>query len=196
MKLFLLPSSQFLLVVFRMAYVAALLSCTPCSSSSSLAPQFVTHRFGNPSAAHTLELYLDLICPFSMKQVRRSLFLPTSYKLTARSSQLTGVREHVLPLLVSNAEVASKLQIILRQTPQPWHRYVRFYRREAFKLTRNAARRRWFTKLLSPRRALLLGRARASPTAILESSASSRSSSLRSWMDKRFVLSSSTAGLG
>lgn len=66
----------------------------------ALAPQFATHRIaGHASAAHTLELYLDIICPFSRKQ-------------------LQGVRRDVLPFAEKNPD---KLQVIIRQVPQPWH---------------------------------------------------------------------------
>ncbi|KAI5477037.1 thioredoxin-like fold domain protein [Pseudohyphozyma bogoriensis] len=70
----------------------------------ALAPQFATHRIGSPQALHTLELYLDLICPFSAKL-------------------LTGLREHgkVIPLIESSPDVASSLQLVIRQVPQPWH---------------------------------------------------------------------------
>ncbi|KAL8286210.1 hypothetical protein RQP46_004698 [Phenoliferia psychrophenolica] len=68
----------------------------------ALAPAFATHRIGRATAAHTLELYLDLICPFSAKQ-------------------LLGVRKNLIPLIESNELVAQNLQIILRQLPQPWH---------------------------------------------------------------------------
>ncbi|BGP12331.1 hypothetical protein JCM10213_003863 [Rhodosporidiobolus nylandii] len=68
----------------------------------ALAPQFVTHRIGSPAALHTLEFFLDIVCPFSGKQWK-------------------GVREHLLPLLKKNGVVSEHLQIIIRQVPQPWH---------------------------------------------------------------------------
>ncbi|KDE09646.1 hypothetical protein MVLG_00052 [Microbotryum lychnidis-dioicae p1A1 Lamole] len=71
----------------------------PPDSTMALAPQFATHRIGSPSAAHTLELYLDLICPFSQKQLK-------------------GVRDHLIPKIEAGE---LPLQIILRQVPQPWH---------------------------------------------------------------------------
>lgn len=64
----------------------------------ALAPQFATHRIaGHASAAHTLELYLDIICPFSRKQ-------------------LQGVRRDVLPFAEKNPD---KLQVIIRQVSRP-----------------------------------------------------------------------------
>ncbi|KAM0755399.1 hypothetical protein T439DRAFT_320091 [Meredithblackwellia eburnea MCA 4105] len=68
----------------------------------ALPASFATHRIGSANAVHTLELYLDLICPFSKKQ-------------------LAGVRNWILPLLEKNEDLKGNLQIILRQTPQPWH---------------------------------------------------------------------------
>ncbi|GAA5982223.1 hypothetical protein JCM11641_006231 [Rhodosporidiobolus odoratus] len=68
----------------------------------ALAPQFATHCLGSPSALHTLEFFLDIICPFSGKQWK-------------------GVREHLLPLIERDETVAKHLQIIIRQVPQPWH---------------------------------------------------------------------------
>ncbi|BGP36312.1 hypothetical protein JCM10450v2_000208 [Rhodotorula kratochvilovae] len=68
----------------------------------ALAPQFATHRIaGTASAAHTLELFLDIICPFSKKQ-------------------LTGVREHLLPL-IDNGPLKEHLTVVIRQVPQSWH---------------------------------------------------------------------------
>ncbi|KAK4702733.1 hypothetical protein P7C70_g3486, partial [Phenoliferia sp. Uapishka_3] len=61
----------------------------------ALNPSFATHRIGRATAAHTLELYLDLICPFSEKQ-------------------LMGVRKYLVPLIESNETVGQNLQIILR----------------------------------------------------------------------------------
>ncbi|GAA6002598.1 hypothetical protein JCM10207_007583 [Rhodosporidiobolus poonsookiae] len=68
----------------------------------ALAPQFVTHRIGHPGALHTLEVFLDIICPFSGKQWK-------------------GIEQHVLPLLEKNNELQKSLQIIIRQVPQSWH---------------------------------------------------------------------------
>ncbi|GAA5985384.1 hypothetical protein JCM5350_005167 [Sporobolomyces pararoseus] len=67
-----------------------------------IAPSFATHRIGSPSAAHTLELFLDLVCPFSKKQ-------------------LTGVRKSLIPLIENNEELRQNLSIVIAQVPQPWH---------------------------------------------------------------------------
>lgn len=78
----------------------------PSSSSSSshlpmaLAPQFATHRIaGTPDSAHTLDVYLDLICPFSKKQ-------------------LAGIRENVIPL-IENGALKGHLSVIVRQVDLP-----------------------------------------------------------------------------
>ncbi|GAA6059076.1 hypothetical protein JCM10212_002047 [Sporobolomyces blumeae] len=67
-----------------------------------LAPQFATHRIGSPSAAHTLEIFLDLVCPFSKKQ-------------------LNGIKSGLIPLVERNPDVGENLQIVIAQVPQPWH---------------------------------------------------------------------------
>ncbi|KAI0106942.1 thioredoxin-like protein [Daldinia grandis] len=78
----------------------------------ALNPRFAGQRllFGQPSsstsgvppAVHTLELFLDYVCPFSAKQFK------TFYHL-------------VVPLIKANPKWASNLQIIFRQQIQPWH---------------------------------------------------------------------------
>ncbi|KAI8959819.1 hypothetical protein F5Y11DRAFT_331887 [Daldinia sp. FL1419] len=87
-----------------------LFSTTP--SIMALNPKFAGQRllFGQPSsstsgvppAVHTLELFLDYVCPFSAKQFK------TFY-------------HSVVPLIKSNLKWAGNLQIIFRQQIQPWH---------------------------------------------------------------------------
>lgn len=164
--------------------VTRLLPRSAAHRLSSLAPQFVTHRFGNPAAAHTLELYLDLICPFSMKQVQRFLLLHTpradeSLLFPARrgsrarppapSVQLRGRRQAPDHPSSDSSAVAQVLSTADRRV----------------EADPTAAPRRWSTKLLSLHRVLRSGRARSSPTAIPRSSASSRSTFSRSWMGRR-----------
>ncbi|GAA5907996.1 ABC transporter ATP-binding protein [Sporobolomyces salmoneus] len=67
-----------------------------------LAPQFRTHLIGSPTASHSLELFLDLVCPFSKKQ-------------------LDGVRKYLIPLIRNNEEFRKHLNIVIAQVPQPWH---------------------------------------------------------------------------
>lgn len=70
----------------------------------ALAPKFAGQRFAalsNPSPAlHTLELYLDYVCPFSAKM-------------------FNTVYNSVFPLLKS--KYSNKVQILFRQQIQPWH---------------------------------------------------------------------------
>lgn len=80
----------------------------------ALAPKFKGHRLlffsDDPSVPaptasvplHTLELYLDYVCPFSAKQFK------------------TFVTD-VAPKIRSDSKLAPKLQVILRQQVQPWH---------------------------------------------------------------------------
>ncbi|CEQ38771.1 SPOSA6832_00230 [Sporobolomyces salmonicolor] len=80
-----------------------------------IAPQFATHRIGSATASHTLELFLDLVCPFSKKQ-------------------LNGVRNELIPLIESNQLVKKHLSVVICQVSkraltilndnavvQPWH---------------------------------------------------------------------------
>ncbi|KAI2622490.1 hypothetical protein GGR54DRAFT_598713 [Hypoxylon sp. NC1633] len=85
---------------------------TSTTQIMALPPKFAGQRllFGEPApaatgvapAVHTLELFLDYVCPFSAKQ-----FATVYYA--------------VVPLIKSNAKWASGLQIVLRQQVQPWH---------------------------------------------------------------------------
>lgn len=82
----------------------------------ALAPKFKGHRLlftsDNASALtpwdhfaseplHTLELYLDYVCPFSAKQFKT--FLDVARKIS------------------NDPKLGPKLQVILRQQVQPWH---------------------------------------------------------------------------
>ncbi|GAA5898589.1 hypothetical protein JCM5296_005935 [Sporobolomyces johnsonii] len=67
-----------------------------------IAPQFATHRIGSATASHTLELFLDLVCPFSKKQ-------------------LNGVRNELIPLIENNQLVKKHLSVVICQVVQPWH---------------------------------------------------------------------------
>ena len=68
----------------------------------ALAPKFSGQKFAATSAPtlHTLELYLDYVCPFSAKM-------------------FSTVYTSVFPLI--QKKYASKVQILFRQQIQPWH---------------------------------------------------------------------------
>jgi len=69
----------------------------------SLAPKFAGQKLAagiSPKAVHTLELYLDFVCPFSKKMFN------TLYK-------------NVYPTIQS--KYSGRLQLIFRQQIQPWH---------------------------------------------------------------------------
>ncbi|KAI0109213.1 hypothetical protein GGR51DRAFT_109276 [Nemania sp. FL0031] len=77
----------------------------------ALAPKFAGQKlaFAAPSATggvaptqHTLELFLDYVCPFSARQFN------TVYNVVA-------------PLIKANPKWSSNVQFILRQQIQPWH---------------------------------------------------------------------------
>ncbi|KAI1098581.1 hypothetical protein F4804DRAFT_324385 [Jackrogersella minutella] len=85
---------------------------TTTTPTMALNPKFAGQRLllgtpapnsaGLPPAVHTLELFLDYVCPFSAKQ------FATFY-------------HDVVPLIRANPRWASGLEIILRQQVQPWH---------------------------------------------------------------------------
>jgi hypothetical protein len=68
----------------------------------ALAPKFAGQKFpaANAPTLHTLELYLDYVCPFSAKMFHT-------------------VYGSVFPLI--RQKYASKVQILFRQQVQPWH---------------------------------------------------------------------------
>ncbi|OZJ05955.1 hypothetical protein BZG36_01181 [Bifiguratus adelaidae] len=66
----------------------------------ALAPQFIGHRIGAATAPHTLEVYLDYVCPFSAKIYRK-------------------LREIILPYIEQH--YPGQVQFIFRQQVQPWH---------------------------------------------------------------------------
>ncbi|KAH8787448.1 hypothetical protein F5882DRAFT_112372 [Hyaloscypha sp. PMI_1271] len=69
----------------------------------ALAPKFAGQKFTAATSAptlHTLELYLDYVCPFSLKM-------------------FNTVYTSVFPLI--RQKYASKVQILFRQQIQPWH---------------------------------------------------------------------------
>ncbi|KAI9811339.1 MAG: hypothetical protein M1827_005499 [Pycnora praestabilis] len=69
----------------------------------ALAPKFVGQKLAtgvSPKALHTLELYLDYVCPFSKKM-------------------FNTIFNEVYPLV--ETKYAGKVQFIFRQQIQPWH---------------------------------------------------------------------------
>ncbi|PWN89127.1 hypothetical protein FA10DRAFT_272366 [Acaromyces ingoldii] len=69
----------------------------------ALPPPLRALGIGEFNAPHSLEMYLDYLCPFSNKQ-------------------LQGVYEHLLPLIFEpSSPYYGKVRIILRPYPQPWH---------------------------------------------------------------------------
>ncbi|KAK4129194.1 hypothetical protein N657DRAFT_60275 [Parathielavia appendiculata] len=80
----------------------------------ALPPKFKGHRMTFTEATtslsttnpvlHTLEFYLDYVCPFSAK--------PEIFKT---------LNEAVIPHIRANPHLSSNLQLIIRQQIQPWH---------------------------------------------------------------------------
>ncbi|CAZ84468.1 unnamed protein product [Tuber melanosporum] len=67
----------------------------------AVAPKFAAHVLGSVAhPVHTLEIYLDYVCPFSAKLFKR-------------------VYNDVKPII--DSKFPNKVQIIFRQQVQPWH---------------------------------------------------------------------------
>ncbi|KAI0011945.1 thioredoxin-like protein [Xylariaceae sp. FL0662B] len=102
----------------------------------ALAPKFAGQKlfFAPPApapggenlapAAHTLELFLDYVCPFSAKQ-------------------FATVYHTVAPLVRAHPRWAPRLQIILRQQVQPWHPSSTLVHEAAAAVLRLAPDRYW-----------------------------------------------------
>ncbi|KAI6083542.1 hypothetical protein F4821DRAFT_262792 [Hypoxylon rubiginosum] len=100
----------------------------------TLNPKFAAQRLvfgqapsiaeGIPPAAHTLELFLDYVCPFSAKAFKT-------------------VYHEVVPLIKANPKWASSLQIILRQQIQPWHPSSTLVHEAAVAVLRVAPEKYW-----------------------------------------------------
>ncbi|KAF8678404.1 Thioredoxin [Rhizoctonia solani] len=88
----------------------------------SLQPSLSFLTIGNPASPHTLELYLDFVCPFSAKIYNNAV--------TA-----------VLRPLFTEGKYASKAKLILRLQPQPWHGSSTFTHEAALAVGRVAPER-------------------------------------------------------
>ncbi|CAO3684549.1 unnamed protein product [Rhizopus stolonifer] len=66
----------------------------------ALAPQFSGHLLGSSFAPHTIEIYLDYVCPFSAKIYKK-------------------IRQQIWPYI--QEEYPEKVKFIFRQQVQPWH---------------------------------------------------------------------------
>ncbi|OLN84361.1 hypothetical protein CCHL11_05986 [Colletotrichum chlorophyti] len=79
---------------------------------------------GVPSQPHTLEFYLDYVCPFSAKQ------FDTFYN-------------KVVPAIRSNPVWASNLEVVFRQQVQPWHPSSTLVHESAVAVIKVAPERFW-----------------------------------------------------
>ncbi|KAH8918362.1 hypothetical protein BT69DRAFT_1338226 [Atractiella rhizophila] len=59
-------------------------------------------RWGSETATHTIELYLDYVCPFSAKI-------------------LIGIERDVFPLFTNNPSLKEEVSFVFRPQVQPWH---------------------------------------------------------------------------
>jgi len=110
----------------------------------ALPPKFAAHRLtfadppapsssSVPPAMHTIELYVDYVCPFSAKIVRT-------------------IQDVVDPLVRANPAWAQNLTLILRQQVQPWHPSSTLTHEAALAVLAVAPARFWaFSRLLLDR---------------------------------------------
>ena len=69
----------------------------------ALPPSLQALSIGPSHAPHTLEVYVDYLCPFSSKQ-------------------LIGIQHQLVPLVFGqDAPWKDQLRIVVRPYPQPWH---------------------------------------------------------------------------
>jgi len=105
----------------------------------ALAPKFSGARFATTSIqtpVHTLELYLDYVCPFSAKM-------------------FNTVYTSVFPLL--REKYAGKVDIIFRQQIQPWHPSSTLVHEAGVAVLQLKPEAFWdFSKVLHPTPSLLL----------------------------------------
>ena len=103
----------------------------------ALAPKFKGHRLlffqDDPAAPaptesfeplHTIELYLDYVCPFSASELSLThayhLFTHTETN-TPRTELFKTFVTDVAPKIRADPALAQKVQVIFRQQIQPWH---------------------------------------------------------------------------
>ncbi|PSR73409.1 hypothetical protein PHLCEN_2v10701 [Hermanssonia centrifuga] len=87
----------------------------------SLAPLVI---MGDRNAPHTLDVFLDYVCPFSKKLA-------------------TTLDQVVKPLLAEGGEYAGKAKVIFRNHPQPWHASSTFVHEASLALVRIAPLKFW-----------------------------------------------------
>ncbi|CAE6385587.1 unnamed protein product [Rhizoctonia solani] len=88
----------------------------------SLQPSLSYLTIGNPASPHTLELYLDFVCPYSAK-----IFL--------------NAVDSVLKPWVTEGTYAGKVKLVFRLQPQPWHGSSTFTHEAALAVGRVAPNR-------------------------------------------------------
>ncbi|GAB1310564.1 Protein disulfide oxidoreductase domain protein [Madurella fahalii] len=99
----------------------------------ALPPKFKGHRllFTDASSSspsneplHTLDIYLDYVCPFSAKIFRT-------------------LTQHVIPHIRSSPTLAPRVQLIFRQQIQPWHPSSTLVHEAALAVQRLAPQKFW-----------------------------------------------------
>ncbi|KAL0951273.1 hypothetical protein HGRIS_007987 [Hohenbuehelia grisea] len=80
---------------------------------------------GSYSAPHTLDIFLDYVCPFSAKLAKN------------------GIESVLKPLLGQGGKYEGKVKVIVRNQVQPWHASSTFTHESAFAVLRVAPEKFW-----------------------------------------------------
>jgi len=94
----------------------------------ALQPSLSPLLIGNPAAPHTLEVYLDFVCPFSAKIFNNALDQLIKPAVTEPGGRY---------------DIYGKVKVILRLHPQPWHGSSTFLHEAALAVLRVAPNAFW-----------------------------------------------------
>jgi len=90
----------------------------------ALQPTLRPFLLGNPAAPHTLDIFLDYVCPFSRK-------LTNNFNASVK------------PLIESRGKYEGKVKVIIRQQVQPWHGSSTFVHEIALAVARVSPQKFW-----------------------------------------------------
>ncbi|KAK1227553.1 hypothetical protein PQX77_009462 [Marasmius sp. AFHP31] len=79
---------------------------------------------GTPDAPHTLDIFLDYVCPFSAKMA-------------------VGIEDVLRPLFNSGGKYAGKVKVIFRNQVQPWHASSTFVHEAGLAVARVSPEKFW-----------------------------------------------------
>lgn len=87
----------------------------------SLPPQLSFLRIGSISAPHTLEVWLDYVCPFSCSLPLRLTFSGTTYAEALLVAKMTkNALDPIIKPALTTGPLKDKVQLLVRLQVQPW----------------------------------------------------------------------------